>query len=296
VKVSNEKVISNTPYGVCFVGGTSKGYISLRSLALGKRLMQNALSQDYQFLTYASFRTKKEKRHSSPNSFQESVGGSCRKNQMNLQDTPLGRHAPSIVNVVIEVPKGSKKKYHYHTRSRKFKLAYKFSIPVPTEYGWIPETIAEDGHFLNAMVIARHSTHPGYICEARPIGILKRKDNDHHVICVLLGDERYTSVQDIFDLDVKLLKKIVHFFEPYFELSGWLGRAETIQIIKTAHERYMVKRSTRIATAQARKMNVDEASLESFDQMLGEADEPEDDSEWDDAYNQEEEEDADSDN
>ena len=158
---------------------------------------------------------------------------------MNLRDISLGRHAPSIINVVIEAPKGSRKKYRYHAKSRKFRLAYEFSMPVPTEYGWIPETVAEDGHFLNAMVIARNASHPGYICEARPIGVLKRKDRDHHVICVMLGDERYTSVKDISDLDVKLLKKIVQFFEPYFELSGWLNHAETIEVIKKAHEAYI---------------------------------------------------------
>ena len=164
---------------------------------------------------------------------------------MNLRDISLGRHAPSIINVVIEAPKGSRKKYRYHAKSRKFRLAYEFSMPVPTEYGWIPETVAEDGHFLNAMVIARNASHPGYICEARPIGVLKRKDRDHHVICVMLGDERYTSVKDISDLDVKLLKKIVQFFEPYFELSGWLNYAETIEMIKKAHEAYIATPKSR---------------------------------------------------
>ena len=157
---------------------------------------------------------------------------------MNLRDISLGRHAPSIINVVIEAPKGSRKKYRYHAKSRKFRLAYEFSMPVPTEYGWIPETVAEDGHFLSAMVIAANASHPGYVCEARPIGVLKRKDRDHHVICVMLGDERYTDVKDISNLDVTLLKKIVQFFEPYFELSGWLNYAETVEMIKGAHEAY----------------------------------------------------------
>ena len=164
---------------------------------------------------------------------------------MNLRDLSLGRHAPSIINVVIEAPKGSRKKYRYHAKSRKFRLAYEFSMPVPTEYGWIPETVAEDGHFLNAMVIATNASHPGYICEARPIGLLKRKDRDHHVICVVLGDERYTSVKDISDLDVRLLKKIVQFFEPYFELSGWLNHAETVGAIKEAHEAYIANPKSR---------------------------------------------------
>jgi inorganic pyrophosphatase len=212
---------------------------------------------------------------------------------MNLQDIPLGRHAPSIINVVVEAPKGSRKKYRYHAKSRRFRLAYEFSIPVPTEYGWIPETIAEDGHFLNAMVIARHSSHPGYICEARPIGLLKRKDKDHHVICVLLGDERYTGVKDIFDLDVKSLKKIVQFFEPYFELSGWLNHTEAIDVVKTAHEKYIVKRDAHIADAQAGELSEDDVVSGNFDEVVEEANQVEEDSEWSEEFDEDEGEDAD---
>ena len=172
-------------------------------------------------------------------------------------------------------------------KSGKFKLAYKFSMPVPTEYGWIPETIAEDGHFLNAMVIADHATHPGYICEARPIGMLKRKDDDHHVICVLLGDESYASIQDIFDLDVKLLKKIVEFFEPYFELSGWLNRDEAVEVIKAAHKRHRARQKAHITTDHE-----NEPSSESMNETITDPDGPVDNSEQDDVYNHEEEEDA----
>ena len=162
---------------------------------------------------------------------------------MNLHDIPLGRHAPSILNVVVEAPKGSRKKYRYHAKSRRFRLAYECSIPVPTEYGFLPQTIAEDGHYLNAMVIAHQPSHPGYICEARPIGMMKRKDRDHHVICVSLGDTRYAAVKDIFELDPQLLKRIVQFFEPYFELTGWLNYSETVQAIKVAHEKYVSRQT-----------------------------------------------------
>ena len=210
---------------------------------------------------------------------------------MNPQEISLGRHAPSIVNVVVEASKGNQEKYHYHAKSGRFKLAYKFSMPVPAEYGWIPETIAEDGHFLNAMVIVDHSTHPGYICEARPIGMLKRKDNNHHVICVLLGDECYASVQDISNLDVKVLREIVEFFEPYFELSGWLNRAEAIKVIEAAHERYIARREAHIA-----KDRENEAVSESVDETITRPDPVVDHPEQDHTDDQEEEEDAEPDN
>lgn len=214
---------------------------------------------------------------------------------MNLRDISLGRHAPSIINVVIEAPKGSRKKYRYHAKSRKFRLAYEFSMPVPTEYGWIPETVAEDGHFLNAMVIARNASHPGYICEARPIGVLKRKDRDHHVICVMLGDERYTSVKDISDLDVKLLKKIVQFFEPYFELSGWLNYAETIEMIKEAHEAYIVNPKSRAPETRIDDETEDDDTAIDFNDAPEETSAVAEDAEQA-AHDEGEEEDADPDN
>ena len=215
---------------------------------------------------------------------------------MNLRDISLGRHAPSIINVVIEAPKGSRKKYRYHAKSRKFRLAYEFSMPVPTEYGWIPETVAEDGHFLNAMVIATNASHPGYVCEARPIGVLKRKDRDHHVICVMLGDERYTSVKDIADLDVNLLKKIVQFFEPYFELSGWLNHAETVEVIKEAHETYIAGPKSRGTEVHIDSDPGGDEETENFDENLEEISSAEENTEQADRDTQGEAEDVNSDN
>ena len=215
---------------------------------------------------------------------------------MNLRDISLGRHAPSIINVVIEAPKGSRKKYRYHAKSRKFRLAYEFSMSVPTEYGWIPETVAEDGHFLNAMVIATNASHPGYVCEARPIGVLKRKDRDHHVICVMLGDERYTTVKDISDLDVKLLKKIVQFFEPYFELSGWLNHAETVEVIKEAHEAYIANPKPRGAETQIDSESAEDGTAGDPDENLEVSRAEEENTERVDHDSQGEEEDADSNN
>ncbi len=163
---------------------------------------------------------------------------------MNLLEATLGRHAPSVINVVVEIPKGSKKRYQYNPKRRRFEVDFKFSLPMPTEYGWIPETIGSDGEHLDAMVLARYPTRPGYICQARPIGTLKRKDLDHKVVCVMLGDEKYKDVQDVSDLDAVVLRKMVKFFEPYFELNGWLEQAETLELIKEAHAKYLAAGNT----------------------------------------------------
>ncbi|MFQ6042526.1 MAG: inorganic diphosphatase [Candidatus Poribacteria bacterium] len=161
---------------------------------------------------------------------------------MNLLEVPIGRHAPGVINVVIEIPRGSKKRYQYNPQRHSFDVEYRFSIPMPTEYGWIPETLSVDNEHLDAMVVTRYLMQPGYICEVRPIGTLKRKDKDHKVICVALNDDKCRHIQDISDLDAKMLKKITSFFEPYFELDGWLGVDETYELIRESCARYVAKR------------------------------------------------------
>jgi len=158
---------------------------------------------------------------------------------MNFENIPLGRHAPGVINVVVETPKGSRNKYRYDPKRRRFVVEYKLGIPVPVDYGWVPQTLGVNGEPLEAMVVSRFSTRPGYVCQARPIGALKQKDGEHKLICVMLGDDRYIRVQDIYDLDNKTLKRIVAFFEPFFEFDGWMNKEEAYKLIKEAHERYM---------------------------------------------------------
>jgi inorganic pyrophosphatase len=161
---------------------------------------------------------------------------------MNLLEVPIGRHAPGVINVVIEIPRGSRKRYQYNPQRNRFNVEYRFSMPIPTEYGWIPETRSMDNEHLDAMVITRHLMRPGYVCEARPIGTLKRKDQDHKIICVALNDDKCRHIQHTSDLDAKLLKNIIGFFEPYFELDGWLGVNETYELIKKSCASYLANR------------------------------------------------------
>ena len=164
---------------------------------------------------------------------------------MNLLEIPIGRHVPGVINMVIEIPRGSRKRYQYNPRSKRFDVEYRFSMPVPTEYGWIPETIGLDGEHLDAMVVSKLLTRPGYVCEVRPIGTMKRKDNDHKIICVTLNEDKYRHVQNISDLDARIIKRMVNFFEPYFELDGWLETDETLELIKESHAKYLMSKRGR---------------------------------------------------
>lgn len=172
---------------------------------------------------------------------------------MNILETPYGRHAPGILNVVIEVPKGSKKKYCYNPQKKAFYVDYTFSLPMPTEYGWIPETIGDNGERLEVMVITKRPSWPGNVYQVRPIGLLKFKDKSHKVIAVMLGDDKYISVHDIGDIDNNTIKKIVCFFEPFFQLDGWLKRTEGLEVVKQAHQRYLDKQQEIARRREERK-------------------------------------------
>ncbi len=154
---------------------------------------------------------------------------------MNIFQTPIGRYAPGIMNVVVEIPKGSRKRYRYHRKRRAFVVDYRLMVSTPGEYGWVPETWAKGGKRVNAVVLARKPTWGGNICEARPIGALQRRDGDHQIISVLLGEPRYDDIRDIHDLDETALRRIVQFYEPFFPLVGWLGRDGALEFLKEAH-------------------------------------------------------------
>ncbi|MDA1190321.1 MAG: inorganic diphosphatase, partial [Candidatus Poribacteria bacterium] len=146
--------------------------------------------------------------------------------------------APGIVNVVVEVAKGSRKRYRYHRKRRAFVVDYRLMVPSPTEYGWIPETWTAGGKRLNALVLVRKPTWAGNACEIRPIGAVKRRDGDHQIIGVVLGEPKFDDIRDIGDLDKTTIKRIVQFFEPFFPLEGWMNREDTLAFLKESRNLY----------------------------------------------------------
>jgi len=160
-----------------------------------------------------------------------------------LSNISIGHHTPNVINAVVEIPKGSKRKYRFNSRRRKFRVDYKFSVPSPVEQGWIPETIGENGSNLEAIIISRKPTRPGYVCQIRPIGALKFKSKSHRIIGILLNEDRYVNIQSIYDMEANLIKKMIAFYEPYFELDGWLDKKDTFKLIEDSYKRYNEKES-----------------------------------------------------
>jgi len=112
-------------------------------------------------------------------------------------DIESGSDIPEIINVIVEIPKGSMNKYEYDKKHNMIKLDRVLFSPFhyPGDYGLVPQTLSEDGDPLDALVLVTNPTYPGILIEARPIGLLQMKDDgdpDDKIICVSTNDPRYT--------------------------------------------------------------------------------------------------------
>jgi inorganic pyrophosphatase len=153
--------------------------------------------------------------------------------------------------VVVEIPRGSRNKYEIEHDSGEVWLdRHLFQATVyPAEYGFFPDTLAEDGDPLDALVLLGEPTFPGCHVRARPIAVMEMTDEagrDLKVLCVPAGDPRWEHLQDVSDVDDFLLAEIRHFFVVYKDLEpgkesiigGWGSKAEAIAAIDAARAAY----------------------------------------------------------
>ncbi len=140
---------------------------------------------------------------------------------------------PGLINVLIEIPAGSKNKYEFDKDMNAFALDRVLfaSVQYPYDYGFVPNTLADDGDPLDGMVIMDQPTFPGCVITARPIGMLEMidgGDRDEKVLCVPAEDPRCTGVTSLKDIAPHRLEEIAEFFRTYknlekkvTEILGW---------------------------------------------------------------------------
>lgn len=129
------------------------------------------------------------------------------------------------VDVFVEIPRGSRNKYEYDEARNVIKLdrVLYSSVHYPTDYGFIPGTLAEDGDHLDCLIVVEEPTFPGCIVGARVIGALRMIDErgeDNKILGVPVGDRRFDDILDIDDLSHHWLREIENFFETYKLLQG----------------------------------------------------------------------------
>jgi inorganic pyrophosphatase len=128
--------------------------------------------------------------------------------------------AGGVIEVFIEIPKGSRNKYEFDHERHVMTLDRRlFSATVyPADYGFIPDTLGEDGDPLDALVLLEDPTFPGCLVRARPVGVIWMEDEkgrDAKIICVPVPDPVLETVADISELPSHLMAEIQHFFDVY---------------------------------------------------------------------------------
>ena len=163
---------------------------------------------------------------------------------------PPGPDPPSIVNAVIEIPKGSSSKFEYEKNLNVFKLDRALYSPVhyPGAYGFIPQTHAEDGDPLDVIVMTDGPTFTGCLIEVRPLGVLEMRDDkglDHKILGVPVSDPLARDLHGLQHLSSHLLREVDYFFGIYKELEGkksdtygWQDRVAAFAIIEDCLKRF----------------------------------------------------------
>jgi inorganic pyrophosphatase len=155
------------------------------------------------------------------------------------------------LDVVVEIPKGSRNKYEYDHEKNVIRLDRMIfsSMFYPSDYGFVPDTLALDGDPLDVLVLVTEATFPGCVIEVRPIGIFKMTDEkgpDAKVLCVPVSDPNWDKIRDLSDVNPHLIREIEHFFQVYKDLEkkkvgieGWEDKEYAVKTILESKERYI---------------------------------------------------------
>lgn len=154
-----------------------------------------------------------------------------------------------LLNVIIETPRNCQNKFNYDFELDLFRL--KKTLPMgtvfPFDFGFIPNTLAEDGDPMDVLVIMEQHAYPGCLIPCRPIGILeaiqKEKDNkkerNDRVVAVSASSILYSDINDVKELNKNMVKEIENFFIDYNKHEGkkfkpikWSGRKEVVKMIE----------------------------------------------------------------
>ena len=168
-------------------------------------------------------------------------------------DVSIGEKAPAIVNMIVEIPKGSRVKYELDKKTgllKRDRVLYS-AVVYPGDYGFVPQTYWEDGDPLDIIVMTYDATYPNTLCEVKVIGVVRMTDNneeDDKLIAVYSDDPRCKEWTDIHHIPQHFLAEIRNFFETYTVLQkkkvvvfDILGVKEAQAAIKKGQQLYNKK-------------------------------------------------------
>ena len=166
---------------------------------------------------------------------------------------PPGADLPRVVNVIVEIPKGRRSKFEVDKKTGLIRLdRYLYSSShYPGDYGFIPQTLAEDNDPLDVLVMVNEPTFSGCLIATRVIGLFRMKDhnvNDFKVLGVPHTDPLFAEFQNLGDVPSHFLREVEHFFATYKQLEGthvvpmgWATAQDAVLEVRSSVERYRAK-------------------------------------------------------
>jgi inorganic pyrophosphatase len=163
-------------------------------------------------------------------------------------DVSYGENAPEIINVIIEIQKGGRNKYEVDKKSGRLVLdrVNATMLGYPADYGYVPDTLCEDGDPIDALVLIDETVPHGVVVPCRTIGVLYMVDDDEKdekLICVPANDITKDHIQEVKDLGLEFSRIVEHFYSHYKDwkkdwkgspvsFNGWGDAASAQKIIK----------------------------------------------------------------
>jgi inorganic pyrophosphatase len=163
---------------------------------------------------------------------------------------PPGTGEPAVANMIVEIPKGRRTKFEIDKATGLIKMdRYLYSSTMyPGDYGFVPQTLAEDGDPLDILVMVNEPTFSGCLIEARIVGIFKMKDkgaNDFKVLAVPHKDPLFGAMKKLEDVPAHFLREVEHFFSTYkvlegvkVEALGWANAEDGAKEVRESIDRF----------------------------------------------------------
>jgi inorganic pyrophosphatase len=173
--------------------------------------------------------------------------------RLRFLDVAPGTSLPSVVNAIVEIPKGRRNKFEVDKKTGLIRLdRYLYSSShYPGDYGFVPQTLAEDGDALDILVMVNEPTFSGCLIEARVIGLFRMKDrgvNDFKILGVPHSDPLFAEYQNLRDAPSHFLREVEHFFATYKQLEGvtietmgWATAQDAMAEVRASVERFVAK-------------------------------------------------------
>lgn len=171
---------------------------------------------------------------------------------MALADVSYGNDAPEVVNLIIEIQKGGKNKYELDKETGMIVLdrVNGTYLGYPSDYGYVPNTLCDDGDPLDGLLIIDESVPAGIVVPVRPIGVLNMVDDgegDEKVVFVAAEDISKDHIKEVDDLGQEFKNNVEHFYSHYKDwkkdwkgvsvgFNGWGNSSDAKEIITKSIE------------------------------------------------------------